>query len=55
MGNQRVETLAAYTCVYTAVDKGRGGFGFRQNRGGVTRILMVSQRTEYHVFTTVLR
>ncbi|MDZ8105263.1 MAG: hypothetical protein RM338_06500, partial [Nostoc sp. DedQUE12a] len=32
---------------------GRGGFGFRQNQGGVTRILMVSEIAEYHIFTRV--
>nr|MDZ8102141.1 hypothetical protein [Nostoc sp. DedSLP01] len=29
-------------CVHRSLGKGRGGFGFRQNWGGVMQILMVS-------------
>jgi hypothetical protein len=34
---------------------GRGGFGFRQNRGGVTRILMVGDLMQNQVLMRLLR
>jgi hypothetical protein len=34
---------------------GRGRFGFRQNRGGVTRILMVGDLIQNHVLARISR
>nr|MDZ8007658.1 hypothetical protein [Nostoc sp. DedSLP05]MDZ8097978.1 hypothetical protein [Nostoc sp. DedSLP01] len=42
-------------CVHRSLAKGRGGFGFRQNRGGVTRMVILNEWIQNYVMIKVSR